>query len=79
MIYYVGIDISKFKHDFCIISIAGEVIVENSSFENNKKEFQSFLNQLKPYDKAQSRIAFEATGHYSSNLESFLNNQEYYL
>ena len=77
MIYYIGIDISKFKHDFCIISNAGEVIVENSSFENNKKGFQYFLNQLKPYDKAQVRIAFEATGHYSSNLESFLNNQEY--
>ena len=77
MIYYVGIDISKFKHDFCIISNAGEVIVENSSFENNIKGFQSFLDQLKPYDKTQVQIAFEATGHYSSNLESFLNNQEY--
>ena len=77
MIYYVGIDISKFKHDFCIISNAGEVIVENSSFENNKKGFQYLLDQLKPYDKTQVRIAFEATGHYSSNLESFLNNQEY--
>ena len=77
MIYYVGIDISKFKHDFCIISNAGEVIVENFSFENNKKGFQSFIDQLKPYDKAQVRIAFEATGHYSSNLELFLTNQEY--
>ena len=77
MIYYVGIDISKFKHDYCIISNAGEVIVENSSFENNKKGFQYFLDQLKPYDKSQVRIAFEATGHYSSNLESFLTNQEY--
>ena len=77
MIYYIGIDISKFKHDFCIISNAGEVIVENSSFENDKKGFQFFLDQLKPYDKSQVRIAFEATGHYSSNLESFLTNQEY--
>ena len=77
MIYYIGIDISKFKHDFCIISNAGEVIVENSSFENNKKGFQYFLNQLKPYEKSSVRIAFEATGHYSSNLELFLTNQEY--
>ena len=77
MIYYVGIDISKFKHDFCIISNAGEVIVENSSFENNKKGFQYFLDQLKPYEKSSVRIAFEATGHYSSNLELFLTNQEY--
>ena len=77
MIYYVGIDISKYKHDFCIISNAGEVIVENSSFENNKKGFQSFLDQLKPYNKTDIHIAFEATGHYSLNLELFLINQGY--
>ena len=46
MIYYVGIDISKYKHDFCIISNTGEVIVENDSFENNKKGFQNFLDSL---------------------------------
>ena len=77
MIYYIGIDISKYKHDFCIISNAGEVIVENSSFENNKKGFQSLLDQLKPYNKSDVHIAFEATGHYSLNLELFLIDQDY--
>ena len=74
MIYYVGIDISKYKHDFCIISNAGELIVENFSFQNNKIGFQSLLDQLKPYNKSDIRIAFEATGHYSLNLELFLVN-----
>ena len=77
MIYYVGIDISKYKHDFCIISNTGEVIVENSSFDNNKKGFQLFLDLLKPYNKQSVQIAFEATGHYSLNLELFLTNQDY--
>lgn len=77
MIYYIGIDISKYKHDFCIISNTGEVIVENSSFENSKKGFQSFLDQLKPYNKSEVHIAFEATGHYSLNLELFLIDQGY--
>lgn len=77
MIYYIGIDISKYKHDFCIISNTGEVIVENSSFENNKKGFQLFLDQLKPYNKSEIQIAFEATGHYSKNLELFLIDQGY--
>jgi len=77
MIYYIGIDISKYKHDFCIISNTGEIIVENLSFENNQKGFQSFLDQLKPYNKQDVRIAFEATGHYSMNLELFLTNQDY--
>ena len=73
MIYNIGIDISKYKHDFCIISNTGEIIVENSSFENNKKGFQSLLDQLKPYNKPDVHIAFEATGHYSKNLELFFN------
>ena len=77
MIYYVGIDISKYKHDFCIISNAGELIVENLSFENNKKGFQSLLDQLKPYNKSEVHIAFEATGHYSVNLELLLIIQGY--
>lgn len=77
MIYYVGIDISKYKHDFCIISNAGELIVENFSFQNNKIGFQSLLDQLKPYNKSDVRIAFEATGHYSLNLELFLTNNGY--
>ena len=49
---YIGIDMSKYKHDFCIISSTGEVIVQNNSFENNKKGFQLFFSYLKPYDKA---------------------------
>ena len=77
MIYYVEIDISKYKHDFCIISNTGEVIVENLSFENNKKGFQELLEKLKPYNKSDVHIAFEATGHYSMNLELFLNDQGY--
>ena len=75
MIYYVGIDISKYKHYFCIIANTGEVIVENSSFENNKKGFQYLLDQLKPYNKTDVHIAFEATGHYSLNLELYLIDQ----
>ena len=77
MIYYVGIDISKYKHDFCIISNTGEVIVENCSFDNNKKGFQQLLEKLKPYNKSEVHIAFEATGHYSVNLELLLISQGY--
>ena len=77
MIYYIGIDISKYKHDFCIISNTGLIIIENSSFENNKKGFQELLEKLKPYNKSDIRIAFEATGNYSLNLELFLIDHGY--
>lgn len=74
---YIGIDIAKYKHDFCIISSTGEVIVQNNSFENNKKGFQLFFSYLKPYDKADVQILFESTAHYSMNLELELIDQGY--
>ena len=74
---YIGIDIAKYKHDFCIISSTGEVIVQNNSFENNKKGFQLFFSHLKPYNKADVQILFESTAHYSMNLELELIDQGY--
>ena len=74
---YIGIDIAKYKHDFCIISSTGEVIVQNNSFENNKKGFQLFFSYLKPHNKADVQILFESTAHYSMNLELELIDQGY--
>ena len=74
---YIGIDISKYKHDCFICNDTGEVIVENLSFENNKKGFQLFLDLLKPYDNSNVRIGLEATGHYGLNLKLFLEKNNY--
>ena len=74
---YVGIDISKYKHDCFICNDTGEVIVENLSFENNKKGFQQFLDLLKPYDNSNVRIGLEATGHYGLNLKLFLEKNNF--
>lgn len=74
---YIGIDISKYKHDCFICNDAGEIIVENLSFENNKKGFQQFLDLLKPYDNSNVQIGLEATGHYSLNLKLFLEKNNF--
>ena len=74
---YIGIDISKYKHDCFICNDTGEVIVENLSFDNNKKGFQQFLDLLKPYDNSIVRIGLEATGHYGLNLKLFLEKNNY--
>lgn len=75
---YVGIDISKYKHDcFICNNDPGEVIVDNFSFENNKKGFQQFLDLLKPYDSSNVHIGLEATGHYGLNLKLFLEKNNY--
>lgn len=74
---YIGIDISKYKHDCFICNDTGEVIVENFSFENTKKGFQQFLDLLKPYDNSNVHIGLEATGHYGLNLKLFLEKNNY--
>ena len=74
---YIGIDISKYKHDCFICKNTGEVIVDNLSFENNKKGFQKFLDLLKPYDISNVHIGMEATGHYGLNLKLFLEKNNY--
>lgn len=71
--YFVGIDISKYKHDCFITTETGTVITQNLSFKNNKDGFNELLNLLNSLDNSQEiRIGFEATGHYHFNLMLFL-------
>lgn len=76
--YYVGIDISKYKHDCFICTETGEVIQENLSFANTNEGFCELLNLLKSLDNSKKiRIGFEATGHYGMNLKLFLEKNNY--
>ena len=51
--YFVGIDISKYKHDCFITTETGTVITQNLSFQNNKDGFDKLLNLLKSLDNTQ--------------------------
>ena len=76
--YFVGIDISKYKHDCFITTETGEVIEENLSFQNTNEGLNQLLNLLKSLDHSkQIRIGFEATGHYGMNLKLFLEKNGY--
>ena len=45
--FYMGIDIAKFKHDFCIIDgDTGEIIVPPRTITNDKEGFQEMLEIL---------------------------------
>ena len=76
--YFVGIDISKYKPD-CFIAIeTGEIIEENLSFQNTNERFNQLLNLLKLLENNHEiRIRFEATGHYGVNLKLFLEKNNY--
>lgn len=78
MIYFVGIDIAKFKHDCFICDETGNTVKDSFSFTNDLVGFStllSILNSLK--DKGEIKIGFESTGHYHFNLMLFLENNNY--
>ena len=71
--YYVGIDVSKFKHTCCIISNQGEIIRKSFDFSNSKGGFDSLIAILKSIESSASiQIVMEATGHYHECLFRYL-------
>ena len=71
--YFVGIDISKFKHDCAIVDELGDVITPSWSFQNDCEGFSLFRELLDALD-GEKKIGLEATGHYGQNLKLFLEN-----
>jgi len=69
---YVGIDISKYKHDCFILSDFGEIVKDGFSFANNAEGFCVLQKELERCGKDNVQIGFEATGNYSINLKLFL-------
>lgn len=72
--FYVGIDVAKYKHDFAIINEQGLVIVPPKTIQNSEEGFNELLSSLSSLDRSQEiKIGLEATGHYGSNLKTFLS------
>lgn len=72
-LYFVGIDISKYKHDCCILSAADQKVVSKFVFQNNKDGFDLLQHSLRSLSAPEDiRIGFESTSHYALNLELFL-------
>ena len=73
--YFVGIDISKYKHDCCIISAADQQIISKFTITNDKDGFEQLLTALNSLSNPEDiKIGFESTAHYALNLELFLEN-----
>lgn len=73
--YFIGIDISKYKHDCCIISAADQKVISKFTVKNNKQGFEQLLSAFNSLSNPDSiRIGFESTAHYALNLELFLEN-----
>ena len=74
--YFVGIDISKFKHDCAVIDDIGDVVTPSWSFNNDCEGF-SLLAELLTNLGKDVRIGFESTGHYGQNLKLFLESNSF--
>ncbi|BAK47611.1 hypothetical protein CXIVA_16450 [Clostridium sp. SY8519] len=71
--YFIGIDISKYKHDCCIISAVDQKVVSKITIKNDKNGFDELLAIINSLSNPEDiRIGFESTAHYALNLELFL-------
>ena len=78
MDFYVGIDVSKFKHTVAIIDQNGEVRKKSFNISNSLEGFDSLLNELGLLgQKEQIKIGMEATGHYMNCLVRCLISNGY--
>ena len=70
---YIGIDISKYKHDCIVIDDAGVIIRNVFSFDNSRTGFNQFMEMYRSLDPTEiKKIGFEATGHYQDNFKVYL-------
>lgn len=80
---YIGIDVAKEKHDCCIIDSDGVILNDSLRISNTLKGFEllynSILSVLPDKDISNVKIGLESTGHYSTNIQSFLYNKGFKL
>ena len=71
---YVGIDVSKDKHDCFITNSDGEVLFNAFTIANNRDGFNKLYQKIESVmeDITKVKAGLEATGHYSYNLLGYL-------
>ena len=75
---FVGIDIAKNKHVFCVIDRDGKAIHKSQSFTNNKQGYHLLRETLKNIGQARTfLIGMEATAHYWYSLYDDLTRHGY--
>ena len=71
---YVGIDVSRDKHDCCIVNSDGKVLADVFTVENNMGGFDLLFQKLKSVarDLDNVKAGLEATGHCSETVPNFV-------
>ena len=70
----LGIDVSKDKHDCCILSQEGELLAKPFSVPNSRQGFDKLFSLVSSFenDPKNVKAGLEATGHYSFAILGYL-------
>ena len=71
---YLGIDVSKDKHDCCILSQDGELLSKPFSVPNSRQGFEKLFSLVSSFENNPENVkaGLEATGHYSFAILGYL-------
>ena len=75
----IGIDVAKDKHDCHFMTYPDcEILCDNLQISNSLEGFKTLMNTILEYsnnDLSQVKVGLESTGHYSTNIISYLKRQ----
>jgi len=73
---YVGIDVSKSKHDCFVTNENGEALTDVFTIQNSRVGFHELYQTIKSLQPrpslANTKVGLEASGHYGDNIVAFL-------
>ena len=77
--YYVGIDIAKYRHEASFIDTAGQAPANSVSFANTQEGCEKVLALLQRLGigREDVTVGMEATGHYWLSVYAYLTEREY--
>ena len=77
--YYVGIDIAKYRHEASVIDAAGQALANSVSFANTQEGCEKVLALLQRLGigREDVTVGMEATGHYWLSVYAYLTEREY--
>jgi transposase len=77
---FVGIDIAKNRHVFCVLDRDGQTIQKPRSLTNDEQGYQQLRETLKSIGQTRTfLVGMEATAHYWYSLHDDLTRQGYHV
>jgi transposase len=77
--YYVGIDIAKYRHEASLTDERGHLLAKSLSFANSKEGCEALVALLEEHgvDTGNVLVGMEATGHYWLSVYEYLTAKSY--